>query len=163
MRMRTQLSLHTEGRRYRQSRGTGNLHALIDATMNILLVDDSTAIRTQLGRMLARIPGVCVTAETGDEGQAISLVQSTQPDMVLLDLHLKPGSGMNVLRAIRAAGFDCQVLIVSNQFQFYYEQMAKECQADGYFDKSTQIEELLIHIRSIAKKRVARTAPMLPT
>jgi DNA-binding NarL/FixJ family response regulator len=118
--------------------------------MDILLVDDSITIRKLLGRLLAGLPGLRVVGETGAEHDALVLVESLRPDLVLLDIQLQPGNGLNVLRAIRSAGHACRVLMLTNHPRPHYAELAQRLGADGFFDKSYEIEALLQHLAGLA-------------
>lgn len=116
--------------------------------MNIVIVESSLTIRMQLQSLLAREKRFCVVGEAGDEASAIQVIAQTQPDIVLMDLALQPGSGLRVLRAIRQLGCGARAVVLSNS---YYSEMRRACAEhgiSGFFDKGHQIEEALALLRS---------------
>ena len=74
--------------------------------MNVVIVESSSTVRLQLQALLASEPRLHVVGEAADEPSAIQVIARTQPDVVLMDLALQPGSGLRVLRAVRQLGID---------------------------------------------------------
>ncbi|OWQ88442.1 hypothetical protein CDN99_16425 [Roseateles aquatilis] len=116
--------------------------------MNVVIVEGSITIRAQLQALLAREPRLHVVGEAADERTAIQVIAQTQPDVVLMDLALQPGSGLRVLRAVRQLGVGARVVVLSNS---YYEEMRRACAEhgiSGFFDKSSQAERALDLLQS---------------
>lgn len=116
--------------------------------MNVVIVEGSITIRMQLQVLLAREPRLHVVGEAADEPSAIEVISRTQPDVVLMDLALQPGSGLRVLRAVRQLGVGARVVVLSNS---YYEEMRRACAEhgiSGFFDKSRQAEQALELLQS---------------
>ncbi len=67
-----------------------------DQAMKVFLVDDSAVIRQRLKRMLADVDNIEVTGEAGDAREATEAITDSKPDVVLLDIHLMGGSGIEV-------------------------------------------------------------------
>ena len=65
---------------------------------NVFLVEDSAPIRARLSEMLGNLAGVTIVGEAGSPASAIDGILRTQPDSVVLDLHLDGGTGIEVLR-----------------------------------------------------------------
>ncbi|WP_082938902.1 response regulator [Mitsuaria sp. 7] len=115
--------------------------------MNVVLVDGSITARAQWRALLARERGIHVAGEAGCEQSAIEAIVQLQPDVVLMDLALQPGSGLRVLRAIRQLGIGARIIVVTNS---YYEEMRRACAEhglSGFFDKGTQTDEALAMLR----------------
>ncbi|MDH0867742.1 response regulator [Mitsuaria sp. GD03876] len=115
--------------------------------MNVVIVEGSIVVRAQLQALLARERGIRVVGEAGCEQSAIEVIARTQPDAVLMDLALQPGSGLRVLRAMRQLGLGARVIVLSNS---YYEEMRRACAEhgiSGFFDKGCQIENALAMLR----------------
>ena len=111
--------------------------------MNVVIVEGSITIRAQLQALLARERRIQVVGEAACEASAIETITRTQPDVVVMDLALQPGSGLRVLRAIRQLGIGARAIVLSNS---YYEDMRRACAEhgiSGFFDKSTQTAEVL--------------------
>lgn len=70
--------------------------------MNIAIVEDSRLARTELRTLLAAHPDCEIVAEAADVASAIAAIAGSQPDLLLLDIHLPGGSGFDVLDALDA-------------------------------------------------------------
>jgi DNA-binding NarL/FixJ family response regulator len=118
--------------------------------MSVIVVDDSLLIREHLVKRLDAIDGARVVATAAGEEEAIRVISHHQPDVVLLDLHLQPGSGLNVLKAARAQGIDCKVFVLTNQTHERFREICHRHGADGFYDKSHEIDSLMVMLRGTA-------------
>ncbi|WP_186830636.1 response regulator [Mitsuaria sp. TWR114] len=80
--------------------------------MNVVIVEGSITIRAQLQALLARERRIQVVGEAACEASAIETITRTQPDVVVMDLALQPGSGLRVLRAIRQLGIGARAIVL---------------------------------------------------
>lgn len=122
--------------------------------MKIVVVEDSDLVLENLLRILASQPGLSVIGHARGEDEAYELIVSSQPDVVILDLALSPGSGLNVLKRVRAAGVGARILVLTNQPAVPYRDMCIEAGADGFFDKCAEIDSL--------QRQIAGWMPPLP-
>ena len=106
--------------------------------MRVFLVEDSPLLRSRLEAMLLSIPGASVLGRAERAQDAVRDILAGRPDTVVLDIHLKEGSGFDVLRALRAAAPDIAVYILTNYPEQKYRQLAAELGAAGFFDKSRE-------------------------
>lgn len=118
--------------------------------MNILLVEDSAPIRAQLRELLLSVDGAVVVGEAESEQHGIELALQLRPDLVLLDLSLAPGHGFNVLRQIRERACAAAVLVLTHQPLPAYRRLSEELGADGFYDKSFDIDQAIDHVRRLA-------------
>ncbi|MBP8133923.1 MAG: EAL domain-containing protein [Zoogloea sp.] len=109
--------------------------------MNLVIVEDSELIRSQLIRLLARQPRVKVVGIATEEEEAVNLIVATQPDAILLDLALSPGSGVRVLERIREAGCGARVIVLTNNIGSALREACLKLGANGFFDKTTEASE----------------------
>jgi DNA-binding NarL/FixJ family response regulator len=70
--------------------------------MSIVIVDDSAVVRDMLREMLAKVEGAEVVGEFESPAPAIESIRNNPPDVILLDMQLVNGSGLEVLRAVSA-------------------------------------------------------------
>lgn len=115
--------------------------------MNIVIVDGSLTARAQWRALLARERQMHVVGEAGCEQSAIETITQCQPDVVLMDLALQPGSGLRVLRAIRQLGIGARVMVLTHAC---YEETRRACAEhglSGFFDKASQTDEALALLR----------------
>ncbi|NYG58033.1 DNA-binding NarL/FixJ family response regulator [Nocardioides daedukensis] len=67
----------------------------------VVLVDDHELIRTGLARAFERDPGMTVVGQAGGVAQALSVIRETKPVVVVTDLQLPDGNGLDIVRSIR--------------------------------------------------------------
>lgn len=117
--------------------------------LRVFIADDSTPIADMLTELLAD-PGRVEVVGVGDtEESAIASIRSIRPDVVVLDLQLREGSGANVIRAVRAdpglAGV--RLVVTSNHTSPQMRAGCLQLGADAYFDKVKEIGALAERIR----------------
>lgn len=121
--------------------------------MKLLLVEDSPEICERLRSMIDGIPGIELLGDADNEADAVRDICAMQPDLVILDLTLVSGNGMEVLRQIKLQAFSGRVIVLTN---YAYPQYRKKCMAlgaDYFLDKSREIEILSELLVSLAESR----------
>lgn len=116
------------------------------------LVEDSDVIRTNLTETLQELAGVTVVghADSAREATRWLLDHSDGWDLGVVDLFLREGSGLSVLRALRGRMPSQRLIVASN---YATPEMRRRCQdagADAVFDKSTEIEALVAYCVAMA-------------
>ena len=106
--------------------------------MNLVIIEDNALVLKQLLRLLGEQAAIRVAGTAADEEAAVSLICRVQPLAVLLDLSLAAGSGINVLRRIRAAGTPARVLVLTNQSADIARRACESFGIDGFYDKSSK-------------------------
>lgn len=119
--------------------------------MKLVLIEDSELIRDQLLRLLATYPTIQVVGSAGDEDSAVDLISQKRPDMLLLDLALSPGSGLEVLRRIRAAGLATKTLVLSNDTSQPMRRACSKLGIEGFYDKSSEVSACLAHAALVSR------------
>lgn len=118
--------------------------------MKIVVVEDSAVIRKHVIALLESVSGVSVVGEAGSEQAALKLIPTLQADVVILDIHLTPGNGFNVLKALRASGNTAEIFVFTNQTLEHYRQLSKTLGATGFYDKTRDIETMLNRIEAMS-------------
>jgi DNA-binding NarL/FixJ family response regulator len=106
--------------------------------MNVFIVEDSAIVREYIQSMLSAIPGVEVVGYATDEFSAINQINELLPDVVTLDISLKPGSGINVLEHIKQQHPEIKVIVLTNYTDEFYANSCRRAGADCFFDKTFQ-------------------------
>ena len=106
--------------------------------VKVFIVEDSEVVRENLKTMLSAISGVAVAGHAVDEAGAMERIDALLPDVVILDLHLQPGSGFNVLVNIKKYYAAIKVIVLSNYASESYITRCRQAGADYFFDKSFQ-------------------------
>jgi DNA-binding NarL/FixJ family response regulator len=86
--------------------------------MRLLIVDDHVAARIGLRLRLLREPDLNIVGEAGDMREALQLAEAHAPDVVLLDLSLPDGDGLDLVEPLRkvAPASECVVLTLEDSF-----------------------------------------------
>ena len=119
----------------------------------VLIVEDDRAIQHVIDTALTREGYACVMANTASD--AMRVLQSTPPDVVLLDLGLPDMDGIDVIRAVKPE-LECPIIVVSARAQDEEKVEALDAGADDYLTKPFSIPELLARIRVATRRRSAR-------
>ena len=109
----------------------------------ILIVDDHPLVREGLKSILRPAAEYEVIGQAGKARDALHLVKSLQPDLVLLDLSLPDKSGLEICREIRNISPPTRILIVSMHSKVDYIVKAFQAGATGYMTKESATERLL--------------------
>jgi DNA-binding NarL/FixJ family response regulator len=110
--------------------------------MTIFIVEDSLAIRDRLRASIAELGGYEVSGEADNETEAVQRIIETNPDIVILDLALAEGSGIEVLRKIRAVMPAIRVIVLSNHATRPYREKCRLLGADYFLSKSKDFDLL---------------------
>lgn len=116
----------------------------------VLVVDDHSVVRMGLIALLSRAPGLSVAGEAGRVAEALEKAELLAPDVVLMDVRLPDGSGIECCRAIRARRPETNVLMLTSYDDRDAAVAAVMAGASGYLLKQVEPEELLRAIRLVA-------------
>jgi DNA-binding NarL/FixJ family response regulator len=119
--------------------------------MRVFITDDSKIVVERMTDLLKEVSGVEVVGQSGNALDAVLSIQETNPDVVILDLQMPGGSGLDVLKAIRRGHPRLQVLICTN---YPYQQYRDECMAAGanyFLDKSADFDKIPTIFRQLIK------------
>jgi two-component system response regulator MprA len=116
----------------------------------ILVVDDDRAIRESLDRAL-EIEGYRVVMAS-DGAQALDLVASEQPDLVVLDLMMPNVDGLTVCRRLRARRDRTPILMLTARTETSDRVSGLDAGADDYLPKPFDLDELLARIRALLRR-----------
>ncbi len=118
--------------------------------IRVLIVDDHEVVRIGLRTLLSRAPEVEVIGEAQSASEAVAKINELLPDVVLLDVRLKDGSGFDVSREVQKLEKDVRVLVLTS---FADDEMivnAISAGADGYLLKEIGREALVEAIQKVA-------------
>lgn len=119
-------------------------------TTKIILADDHALIRQCIGAILEQSPGLEVVAEASTGMEAVRLTCELQPDLVLMDLVMPDGGGIEASRCIVSAFPDIKVLILSGHGDARSVRQALDVGASGFLVKGCDASELLEAISAVA-------------
>lgn len=119
----------------------------------ILIIDDHPLFRKGVVQLIAMAPHLAVVGEASSGEAGVEMAKRLDPDLILLDLDMKGMGGIETLRAIREAGLDCRVVILTVSDQADDLVAAIRSGADGYLLKDMEPEELLAAIDEVLNGR----------
>src|SRR5215831_2324618 len=113
--------------------------------VRVFLVEDSPLIRKRIVDSLDSIGGFEVVGFAESEGDAVEAIVDTNPDVIITDIRLKQGNGIEVVRQVRrkASAAKAKIFVLSN---YAYPEYKRECElvgADDFFDKSSEYDRFL--------------------
>jgi response regulator of citrate/malate metabolism len=83
------------------------------ADWRVLVVEDDRVVARLHCRFIARVPGFCAVGAAATAAQAQEMIHTLHPDLLLLDIGLPGESGVELLRRLRAAGVEVEVIVVT--------------------------------------------------
>ena len=99
--------------------------------IRVAVVEDSAVFLRRAESLLEEVPGVMLVGTAEDAAGAKRLLEETRPDVLLLDLYLKAGSGLDVLRYVNEARLPMSVLVMTSEPS---DEMRAACLSLGALD-----------------------------
>lgn len=119
----------------------------------ILIVDDHPLVREGLTMRISTQRDLQVCGEATTEDEALSLVKETCPDLVLVDISLKSGHGIDVIKQIKSRHPAVKTLVLSGYQESLYAERALRAGALGYLNKQESKDKVLEAIRAVLSGR----------
>jgi two-component system response regulator DevR len=121
------------------------------AEIRVMLVDDHEVVRQGLQSLLARRENLLVVAEAGSVAEAVEAAARTQPDVIVMDVRLPDGTGIEACRDIRAERPQTHVLMLTSFADDEAVYASIIAGAAGYLLKQTRGRELVSAIEAVAR------------
>ncbi len=130
----------------------------------VVIVDDDEVFRNRLCRAFSERAWRALAVGTGDE--ALPLIEEREPDLVLVDLRLASGSGLDVVAQIRQKDSAASVIMLTGYGSIATALSATKLGADDYISKPADVDQILAAYEKLARDDVStqndeRTAPSL--
>jgi len=127
------------------------------SSLRVLLVEDSTLLAVRLAELVQRLPEVDLIDTVDTEAMALERVTLTHPDVLILDLHLRSGTGFGVLRALRRMSQvpSPKVIVLTNYGRPEFQLAAEALGVDAFLDKARDYHRLPALLTGFAKGRFA--------
>lgn len=110
--------------------------------MKIFIVEDSALLRERLGELVAEIKGVEMVGSANDVQMALDVISIFKPDVVILDIRLPNGSGIEVLQKLKSQPLSPRVIMFTAFPYPQYRQKCLQAGADYFFDKTTEFDHI---------------------
>jgi DNA-binding NarL/FixJ family response regulator len=126
----------------------------------VFLIDDHPVLRKGLGRLIDDQPDLAMCGEAESPAEAMRLLPATKPDVVILDLTLKGGDGLELCKQIRDRFTTLPILVVSMHDESLYAERALKAGARGYIMKQEPQETIMSALRMVARGEVYLSSAM---
>jgi DNA-binding NarL/FixJ family response regulator len=117
--------------------------------VRVLIVDDHPAVREALAVRIAGQPDLEVCGEAADVMEALRLAGDAAPDVAVVDIALKGGNGIDLVKRLRARGEAVRVIVWSMYGEDLYAERALRAGAMGYVNKEEGTATILDGIRRV--------------
>jgi len=124
-----------------------------EAQTRVMLVDDHEVVREGLRTLISRHNGLIVAAEAGTMAEAIEAAARAKPDVIVMDVRLPDGSGVEACRAIREARPETKVIMLTSYADDEALFASIVAGAAGYLLKQTRGQAVIDAITSVAQGR----------
>lgn len=128
----------------------------------ILVVDDHPFFREGVVAWLQRQPNLNVCGTADSPSSAMTAIHKLKPDLVLLDLRLRDGDGLEVLRQLKTDGIETRVIVVSNNSESVFMERTLRYGAKAYVLKDEAAETMLSAIEAVLNGGMFVSAAMRP-
>lgn len=139
---------------------TERQHPRAREVVRVLIVDDHPIVREGYTRLISAEPDLEVCGEASDSTEAMQLVESHSPDVAIVDISLRSGTGIELCKQIRERNPQIRVLICSIHDETLYADRALRAGAMGYVSKEQPASEVLEAIRRVITGRIALSQQM---
>ena len=124
------------------------------APTRVLIVDDHPAVREALAIRIGRQRDLEVCGEAADMGEALRLVAEARPDVAVIDISLKAGSGIDLITRIKDRDAYVRILVWSMHSEALYAERALRAGALGYVNKDQATDRIVAAIRRVREGKV---------
>jgi DNA-binding NarL/FixJ family response regulator len=121
------------------------------SAIRVVLADDHALVRAGIRALLEKLPGIEVVGEAANGRQALELIKTSAPNLILLDISMAELGGLEALPRIVKDFPAAKVLILSGHANEEYVLRALRCGAAGYMLKEAAAEELDLAIKAVAQ------------
>lgn len=122
--------------------------------VNIMIVDDHPAVREGLALCISRHPDLKVCGEASSVSDALALLSRHCPDVAIVDISLKDGNGIELIKRIQARDDSIRILVCSMHDESVYAERAIRAGAMGYITKEHATHQIVEAIRWIANNKL---------
>jgi DNA-binding NarL/FixJ family response regulator len=123
--------------------------------LKILIADDSALLRSRLSLLVSEVPGVELVGQAATAGETIETIQRLKPNVVILDLRMPGGGGLQVLEKLKSIETAPLVIILTAFAYPQYRQRCLELGASYFFDKTTEFDGMLELIQQLQHQSVS--------
>lgn len=110
--------------------------------IKVFIADDSLIVREHLVTMFDELAGIEIVGQAENVAESISAIEELKPDVIILDIRMPGGSGIDVLQHVKQDKVTPLVIILTNYPYPGYRQKCLQAGADFFLDKSTEFDQI---------------------
>lgn len=114
----------------------------LDSALRVVVVDDSTHLRSRLTHALGDLDGVTIVGEAENATGGLHQIMTQRPDLLVVDLRMPGGGGLQVLEELHRRDSGPAVLVLTNYPYAAYRRRCAELGARWFFDKATELSKV---------------------
>lgn len=122
--------------------------------INIMIVDDHPAVREGLALRISQYPDLRLCCEAASVSEALALLCDHHPDVVIVDISLKDGNGIELIKRIQSRDKSIRILVCSMHDESIYAERAIRAGAMGYITKEHATSQIIEAIRRIVDNQL---------
>lgn len=120
--------------------------------LKLFIVDNSELIIDRLVKALSEIDEIRIIGIATNAAIAPDYIFKSNPDIVILDIHMPGGNGIDILKKLKSNTPRIKVIMLTNYPEKDYKKICSKIGADYFFDKSIEFENVVEICRELAKK-----------
>jgi DNA-binding NarL/FixJ family response regulator len=121
--------------------------------IKVFIADGSPVVLDRMAELLKDVPGAELVGKSSDVSEAVGWILTIKPDAIILGMHMRGGSGLDVLRAVRSDHLPhLQVVFCSNDPEIHYREESMNAGANFFLDKSVDFEKIPAILRELIQK-----------
>lgn len=125
-------------------------------TLRVLLVEDSKVLTERLTEAIRQIPQVELIGTADTEATAVAAAKRESVDVIILDLHLKQGTGFGVMRALATTQLKPRIIVLTNYDLPEYKNAAIALGATHFLDKARDYGRLPEVLHEICESHLSK-------
>jgi len=122
--------------------------------IGVLLVDDHSVLRQGMATMINEEPDLFVCGEAEGVSSALEVLKRVNPDVALVDLSIRDGDGLELIKEIRNRRPDTKILVLSMYDEQVYADRALRAGAQGYVMKAEAAKTVITGIRAVLRDEI---------
>lgn len=115
----------------------------------IFIVDDHPLVREWLTNLIKQHPGFVVCGEAATAAEAVSGITNTKPDVAIVDISLRNGSGLDLIKTMKVMHPDTAIIVLSMHDERLYAERSLRAGARGYIMKRETTRNVIAAIRQV--------------
>lgn len=128
--------------------------------VKIFLVDDHPLVREWLTNLIHQQPDLIVCGESEDAPHALQEISTARPEIAIVDISLKRGSGIELIKNLKASHPGVAVIVLSMHDERLYAERALRAGARGYIMKRETAKKVITAIRQVLDRKIYMSESM---